>query len=52
LGASYSSDRFGKNFVDEETVFLAYRIGIREFAVTYSLSEGHFGFEIFNVPIR
>jgi hypothetical protein len=52
LGASYSSDRFGKNFVDEQTVFLAYRIGIREFAITYSLSEGHFGFEIFNVPIR
>lgn len=52
LGASYSFDRFGKNFVDEQTLLLAYRIGIREFAVTYSLSEGRFGFEIFNIAIR
>ncbi|MDQ2987213.1 MAG: hypothetical protein M3R13_10950 [Armatimonadota bacterium] len=52
VGASYSADRFRKNFVDEQTLILAYRIGIREFAITYSLSEGRFGFEIFNVPIR
>ena len=52
LGGSYSADRFNKNFVDEQTLILAYRIGIREFAVTYSLSEGRFGFEIFNVAIR
>jgi hypothetical protein len=52
IGASYSSDRFHDSFVDEQTVFLAYRIGIREFAITYTLSEGRFGFEIFNVPIR
>lgn len=52
VGASYSSDRFGKNFVDEQSVFLAYRIGIREFAITYSISDQRFGFEIFNVQIR
>jgi hypothetical protein len=52
LGASYSADRFGKNFVDNQTLILAYRIGIREFAITYNIREQRFGFEIFNVPIR
>ena len=52
IGASYSADRFGKSFVDEQTLILAYRIGIREFAITYSIRENRFGFEIFNVPIR
>jgi len=52
IGASYSADRFEKSFVDEQSVFLAFRIGIREFAVSYSISDQRFGFEIFNVPIR
>ncbi len=52
VGASYSADRFGKNFVDEQSVFLAYRIGIREFALTYSITDQRFGFEIFNVRLR
>jgi hypothetical protein len=52
IGASYSADRFNKNFVEDQTLILAYRIGIREFAITYSIDEDRFGFEIFNVPIR
>jgi hypothetical protein len=52
LGASYSADRFAESFVDEQSVFIAYRIGIREFALTYSISDQRFGFEIFNVRIR
>jgi hypothetical protein len=52
VGASYSADRFNKNFVEDQTLILAYRIGIREFAITYSIDEDRFGFEIFNVPIR
>jgi hypothetical protein len=52
IGASYSADRYNRSFVDDQTLILAYRIGIREFAITYSIRDDRFGFEIFNVPIR
>lgn len=52
VGGSYSVDRFRGTVVDDQTVLLAYRIGIREFAITYSIDEKRIGFEIFNVPIR
>lgn len=52
VGGVLSFDRFRGETVEDQTLLLGYRMGLREIAVTYSMRTGRFGLELLNAPFR
>lgn len=52
MGAAFTFDRFFDAHVRDRALRVGYRLGMREFGLTYSIDTGRIGFEFLNVPIR
>jgi len=52
VGTSLTFDRYFGSELEDKTLILGYRIGVREVAITYSMDTGKFGFQLINAPIR
>lgn len=52
VGGVFSLDRFRGETVEDQTLILGYRMGLREIAITYSMRTGRFGLELLNAPFR
>jgi len=52
VGGVFSLDRFRGETVEDQTLLLGYRMGLREIAITYSMRTGRFGLELLNAPFR
>lgn len=52
VGGVFSIDRFAGQSVEDQTLLVGYRMGLRELALTYSVRTGRFGIELLNAPIR
>ncbi len=52
VGGIFSVDEFAGQSIEDQTLLLGYRMGLRELALTYSVRTGRFGIELLNAPIR
>ncbi|HWP31009.1 MAG TPA: Ig-like domain-containing protein [Fimbriimonadales bacterium] len=52
IGTSLTFDRYFGSELEDKTLILGYRIGVREVAITYSTDTGKFGFQLINAPVR